>query len=567
MSLVQHGNLETSTVTMLVSVTALGARSDRTRGAARDIVNYLEGGVAGDRARPGTKGEPAPTLSGTASGPGGYYSDSPEQPGRWRGTGIAELAGAVDAERFTRILLGQDPHTGEQLVTATGSAGRAKNHGKGLPPGDPNELFTLPLAAEATGVHRTYLWRLANKNQADQHEHGPSTAPETASTGRSGPSTGHRSGTYLSAEKVDGQWMVTRAEVERFIADRQVPQVVMAYDVTFSAPKSLSILWATGSPEVRALVEEAFEAGVARGVAYLEGNAVWVRRGRASEPAGEMIAASYRHSTNRELEPQLHEHVVITNMGTSPDGRVQALDGRGLFAHATTAGYLAEAEMQHSCNRRGIAWTATHRGIANVEGVGDDAIRAMSTRRQQILNLTNELGAHSTHARQQAALMTRAGKTTGTDPTALRRAWAERLATHGFGPAELHAATTAPPARLWTPADTDRLRRHLAGLTTDTLAAVTRHKPQAQEVDETALFESLAGAEGICAGGSVFSRSEALVAMANHPVPAADGAQAQPLLCGASRLIELTDQFLASEHVVALTDADEPLYTTVEMLG
>ena len=199
------------------------------------------------------------------------------------------------------------------------------------------------------------------------------------------------------------------------------------------------------------------------GVAYLEANAVWVRRGRGSEPAGRMIAASYRHSTNRELEPQLHEHVVIANMGTRPDGRVQALDGRGLFAHATTAGYLAETEMQHACNRRGIAWTATHRGIANVDGVGDEAIRAMSTRRQQILNLTNELGTHSTRARQQAALMTRAGKTTGADPTALRQAWIERLATHGFGQAELHAATTAPPARLWTPTDTDRLNRHLAG--------------------------------------------------------------------------------------------------------
>ena len=39
------------------------------------------------------------------------------------------------------------------------------------------------------------------------------------------------------------------------------------------------------------------------------------------------------------------------------------------------------------------------------------------------------------------------------------------------------------------------------------------------------------------------------------------------MLCGAQRLLELTDEFLASPHVVALTDADEPLFTTVEMLG
>jgi hypothetical protein len=53
--------------------------------------------------------------------------------------------------------------------------------------------------------------------------------------------------------------------------------------------------------------------------------------------------------------------------------------------------------MQHHTNRRGHAWTPTHRGIANVAGVGDDAIRAMSTRREQILSLTAELGTNSTH--------------------------------------------------------------------------------------------------------------------------------------------------------------------------
>ena len=53
------------------------------------------------------------------------------------------------------------------------------------------------------------------------------------------------------------------------------PQVVIGYDVTFSAAKSLSIVWATGDAEVRALCEEAFEAGVAKAVEYLESYAIW----------------------------------------------------------------------------------------------------------------------------------------------------------------------------------------------------------------------------------------------------------------------------------------------------
>jgi ATP-dependent exoDNAse (exonuclease V) alpha subunit len=64
----------------------------------------------------------------------------------------------------------------------------------------------------------------------------------------------------------------------------------------------------------------------------------------------------------------------------------------------------------------------------------------------------------------------------------------------------------------------------------------------------------------------VFSRSEALAVMAAHPIPAGEGGAAQPLLCGARRLIELTEEFLASSYVVALTNAEDPLFTTVEML-
>lgn len=450
--------------TVLVSVTALGARADRTRAAARDIVNYLEGAAA-DRA--GSKGSQTPAMK--ASGPGTYYSDAPERPGIWRGAGTSEFGEAVDSQTFTRALLGKDPLTGVQLVTAAGSSARSGKTMQTRVEGDPQQRLSLPEAAEIIGVHRTYLWRLA-KRTAESREmaisrssEGPSSGGFSSPDSSPGSSPAPRSGAFLDAMKVDGRWMVDRAEVARFVADREVPQVVMAYDITFSAPKSLSILWATGDAEVKGLCEEAFEAGVARGVRYLEEHAIAVGRGAGQKQASGMVAASYRHTTNRELEPQLHEHVVIANMAKGPDGMTRAVDSKGLFSHATTAGYLAEAEMQAVCNRRGIAWTPTHRGIANVEGVSPEAIRAMSTRREQILSLTSEMGTDSTKARQTAALMTRAAKDQPVDQASLRQRWVERLAEVGFGPDQLAAATSADPARLWTPQDSARLYRHLAG--------------------------------------------------------------------------------------------------------
>jgi conjugative relaxase-like TrwC/TraI family protein len=439
---------------MLVSVTALGADRARTTSAAANVVAYLEGENTGRLGRPGSLGDAKPLLA-QESGPGTYYSDSAERAGRWRGIEAARLGDSVDPVMLQRVLLGQDPVTAEQLVSAQGSSGRSSNRPSRIAIGGSGKLLTAEQAAHLIGVDASYVRRVASRTATYRSTQG---SPTTAVSGTDAPT-----GAYLDATKVNSEWRIARGEVERFIAARHEPQVVIGYDVTFSAPKSLSILWATGNAEVRALCEQAFEAGVATAVDYLESNAVWVRRGRGYEPAGGMLAASYRHSTNRELEPQLHEHVVIANMARGTDGRVQAIDARGLFAHATTAGYLAEAEIQHVTNRRGLAWTPTQRGIANVVGVSDDAIRAMSTRREQILTLTAELGAHSTQARQAAALATRAAKDHGVEPDQLRDRWRDRLGAVGFGPRELTAATSAAPARLWTPDDSRRLDSHLAG--------------------------------------------------------------------------------------------------------
>ena len=39
-------------------------------------------------------------------------------------------------------------------------------------------------------------------------------------------------------------------------------------------------------------------------------------------------------------------------MTTGPDGKVRALDGRQLYLHAKTAGFLASAELRHQLTAR-----------------------------------------------------------------------------------------------------------------------------------------------------------------------------------------------------------------------
>ena len=442
---------------MHVSVTALGTTASKLKAAATQIGDYLDGGTERPRdlEKAGTKGPAEPALTNDA-GRGGYYADSAHRPGRWIGAGTTDAGPTVKRHQLERVLLGQDLQTGAQLVGAAGSSGRARHNYRCVTvarQGPPDELLTSHQAARLVDVDKSYLHRLAAQTASVR------ASIETAETeGTIPPQKPH---SYLDATKVNGHWLIERGEVERFIADRKQPQVVMGYDSTFSTPKSISAYWGTASADERRLIEAAWDRAVDAGMAYVEDNAISVGRGRGDRRASGMVAAAFDHGTSRELEPQLHTHVVVANMAVGAEGRVKALDGRGLFGHATTAGHLAEAEFQHALNRQGFAFTPTRRGIAQLVGVPDDAMRSVSTRRAQIMAEVAEHGTSSPQARQIAAYATRPGKQTSVDYDELVGQWKRRLGEHGFGRAEIEQVRARPPTRLWTPQDGERLDRYL----------------------------------------------------------------------------------------------------------
>lgn len=164
---------------MHVSVTVLGAQAGNLGRAAGQIVCYLEGDGT-DQANavsdsPSRAGSAEPDITPLATGlaspesAAGYYADSAEAAGKWRGNGTLpehfDLGTEVDPETFRRVLLGQDPHTGEQLLKANGSSGRARGHAHGpsTVPNDPGELLSASQVAKIAGLDDSYIRRLANK--------------------------------------------------------------------------------------------------------------------------------------------------------------------------------------------------------------------------------------------------------------------------------------------------------------------------------------------------------------------------------------------------------------------
>jgi conjugative relaxase-like TrwC/TraI family protein len=112
------------------------------------------------------------------------------------------------------------------------------------------------------------------------------------------------------------------------------------YDMTFSAPKSVSVMAIVGGDErlvaahetaVREVLEEAEKYSATR--VRLAG----LNENRAT---GNWIVASYTHDTSRQLDPQLHTHAVAANLtydGT--EGRWKALQASGLYERRS---YLTE---------------------------------------------------------------------------------------------------------------------------------------------------------------------------------------------------------------------------------
>jgi conjugative relaxase-like TrwC/TraI family protein len=208
---------------------------------------------------------------------------------------------------------------------------------------------------------------------------------------------------------------------------------VTGFDLTFSAPKSVTLLWALGDPDIAAAVVAAHDGAVADAFAVFEAEAVRARRGHAGAtviPGEGLVAAAFGHRTSRGGDPQLHTHLVTANLTVGADGRWSAPDGRAVYGWVKTTGYLYQAGLRARLTETlGVTWTPVRKGVAEIDGITPAQRDCFSTRRAEITAEMERLGYTSTAAARTATLTTRPAKdrTVGLDQ--LRRLWAEQAVT------------------------------------------------------------------------------------------------------------------------------------------
>jgi conjugative relaxase-like TrwC/TraI family protein len=220
---------------------------------------------------------------------------------------------------------------------------------------------------------------------------------------------------------------------------------VRAVDVTFSAPKSVSVLWALGSGPVAETVMQAHAEAVATALGFLEEHASVARRqvnGVRGRVATEGLAvAGFVHRTSREGDPLLHSHCLTVNLTRRvEDGRVVALDCWPLYGWARAAGSVYQAELQRSLSLRlGVAWGPDRHNTREIDGFEAKQLRVFSKRSALIEAELQQMGAAGVvdpgvRARLDdvASLATRAPKEPGLTPNSLVDRWETEAAEAGL---------------------------------------------------------------------------------------------------------------------------------------
>ncbi|MCA1680082.1 MAG: relaxase domain-containing protein [Actinobacteria bacterium] len=134
---------------------------------------------------------------------------------------------------------------------------------------------------------------------------------------------------------------------------RHGPQRNAAIDLTFSAPKSVSLLFGVGAPDVEGI---------------------------------EALAARFLDSDR------------VVALASSEERRWTALDARPIYAHAMAAGCLYQAVLRERLTAElGVRWGPVRDGLAELDGVPAEVLRVFSRRRVEI---EAELARHGTRARR-----------------------------------------------------------------------------------------------------------------------------------------------------------------------
>ena len=242
---------------------------------------------------------------------------------------------------------------------------------------------------------------------------------------------------------------------------------VRAYDLTFSAPKTVSVLATFTGGRSEQVLLEAHDNAVKAALRMLEERASTRagKNGVTRLETGGLTVLLVRHRTSRSLDPQLHTHALVFAKVQGSDGRWRALDASIVFRAQRTFGAVYQAALRSELTRAaGVRWGPVVKGQAEIEGL-EELVDVFSKRHAQVMKLAERKLAEWAERHpdrepterersvmiQQAARESRPAKQRALDGEELRARWLAVADERGFDVGRirtrvLHRAEISPSA-------------------------------------------------------------------------------------------------------------------------
>lgn len=223
-----------------------------------------------------------------------------------------------------------------------------------------------------------------------------------------------------------------RRLVDNAGGERRVP----GWDLVFTPPKSVSILWAVTGGAARTMITRCHHRAVEAAVAYLERQA---RLHTPEAPLAGLTIAFFEHGSNRAGHPNLHTHALVLNEGVTAEGVTGPIQSRILYRHKMAAGALYRSELAMLLSMEaGLAvercsnWFEV-KGFSRTGGRYQELMNLWSGRRREIEAHEPVTAAQA----QMVAHMTREKKGVVPPRDELHAAWRTEASRYGLTPQQV----------------------------------------------------------------------------------------------------------------------------------
>lgn len=212
------------------------------------------------------------------------------------------------------------------------------------------------------------------------------------------------------------------------------------FDMTFSAPKSVSLLAGLGvAPEFIKFHDEAVKYTLSKIEAEFTQTRIRVNGEIKYQKTDNLLVAAFRQPSSRANDPALHTHCVTLNL-TFFEGRARSLasDKSRTFGvleqiqtHQRYCGLLYRQHLANNLKEAGFQLRLTGDGLFEIDGIPDRVLKEFSRRREDIERLMEERGWHGAKSASLATEITRSGKEEH-NIHMLERDWEARAKVHEF---------------------------------------------------------------------------------------------------------------------------------------